>query len=187
MRIGQIGQMYTSTLDPHQSYSTRPQTLTNWKNHCNDCRTHAEMLISDRLHHYSLVSALLPCLHETHLPEEINISIVLRYIFFRENDIYSSECVSHGMWSRNLCFSTAFFIVHKLTLPWQLISQTFQRGFAGSGLIRATCVRTPTTRILRGRSFSDVQKTRHPQTSSNLRKNRKEHPRLSVSSSPHGF
>ena len=147
------------------------------------------MLISDRLHHYSLVSALLPCLHETHLPEEINISIVLRYIFFREMtftqvNVPRTACEAETF---NFCFSTAFFIVHKLTLPWQLISQTFQRGFAGSGLIRATCVRTPTAGILRGRSFSDVQKTRHPQTSSNLRKNRKEHPRLSVSSSPHGF
>ena len=136
------------------------------------------------------LSSLLCCrVYTRHLPEEINISIVLRYIFFREMtfaqvNVSRTECEAETF---NLCFSTAFFIVHKLTLPWQLISQTFQRGFAGSGLIRATCVRTPTTRILRGRSFSDVQKTRHPQTSSNLRKNRKEHPRLSVSSSPHGF
>ena len=44
------------------------------------------------------LSSLLCCrVYTRHLPEEINISIVLRYIFFRENDIYSSECVSHGM------------------------------------------------------------------------------------------
>ena len=142
MRIGQIGQMCTSTLDPHQSYSTRPD-LANWKNHCNDCRTHAEMLISDRLHHYSLVSALLPCLHETHLPEEINHFYCTALHFLSWNDIYSSERVSHGMWSRNFQFVFLNCLFHRAQINTALatyltnVSKRVCRKWAHQSHVRA--------------------------------------------------